>query len=398
VPKRRIAKYYWFTPVALEDAAMKFFATTIHGLEDVAAAEVGQLIGVPAEVDVAKVFFDSSTEGCAVVNYAARTINKVYLMLDRGFFGRVEEIERAARNVDFTGLIERGQSFAVRAKRSGVHDFTSIDVAAAVGRGVIESYRLATGFRLGVNLNEPDVEILAVVRENEYILGLNTTGESLHRRYYRARYHRSGLSPTVASAMLSIAEWRPDESLLDPFCGSGTIPIEAALKALNIHVGLRRRDLAMERLIFFDKEMLRRVRERLASGEKEPHRLEIAGLDASPKSIEASEENLKRAGLEGCVRFMLGDATRLERYVDWHVDKAVFNPPFGVRMGLRNPEDFYYKSFEAIRRAAPGCRITFIVSKPVVAQRALERAGWTAVSERNVVLGSISAHIISAEH
>jgi 23S rRNA G2445 N2-methylase RlmL len=166
VPKRRIAKYYWFTTVALEDAAMKFFATTIHGLEDVAAAEVGQLIGVPAEVDVAKVFFDSSTEGCAVVNYAARTINKVYLMLDRGFFGRVEEIERAARNVDFTGLIERGQSFAVRAKRSGVHDFTSLDVAAAVGRGVIESYRLATGFRLGVNLNEPDVEILAVVREN----------------------------------------------------------------------------------------------------------------------------------------------------------------------------------------------------------------------------------------
>jgi len=377
---------------------LRFFATTVQGLEDVSASEVKELVGVSAEIDKAKVFFDSAPEGCAVLNYAARTINKVYLLLSIGRFSRVEEIEKAAGEIDYTGLIERGQSFAVRAKRSGLHSFTSLDVAAAVGRALIEAYRRATGVRLGVNLDEPDVELLVTVRDDEYILGLNTTGDSLHRRYYRARHHRSSLSPTVASAMLSIAGWGTNESLLDPFCGSGTIPIEAALKALRINAGLRRRGLAMERLVLFDREMVQRVRERLASIEEKPRELSIAGLDTSPRSIEASVENLGKAGLDGVVRFMVGDATRLEKLINWHIDKMVFNPPFGVRMGLRDPEDFYFRAFESIKRVAPNCRITFIVSKPVVAQRALERAGWTPVSERSIVLGPITAHIISAEY
>ncbi len=376
---------------------MRFFATTVTGLEDVAAAEISRLLGVDVVTDVSKVFFDASPEGCALLNYSAKSVNKVYLLVARGEATGLAEIEGLAAAPSLVELIDRGQSFAVRAERHGEHDFTSLDIAAAVGEAIIESYKSATGVRLRVDLNDPDVEFLAILRDSDFILGLNTTGLSLHHRYYRVRHHRAGLSPTVAYSMLMIAGWQPSESLLDPFCGSGTIPIEAAIHALNIHPGIRMENLAMTRLRIFSPAMLRQLKERLMSEEESPKPLDIAGIDASPKALADAETNLEMAGLKGCVNLSLGDALNLEKFIKKPFSKIVCNPPFGVRMGLRDPYSFYTKAFSSMRRASPGASLTLIASKPVVVARALEDVGWTVTGERRIMLGSIAAHIIKAE-
>ncbi|GBC71751.1 Ribosomal RNA large subunit methyltransferase L [Candidatus Calditenuaceae archaeon HR02] len=377
--------------------ALKFFATCVTGLEDIAAAEVSRLLGVEAIVDVSKVFFETEPEGCALLNYSAKSVNKVYLLVARGEARSLAEIEGVAASPNLVELIDRGQSFAVRAERHGRHDFTSLDIAAVVGEAIIESYRNATGVRLRVDLNNPDVEFLAILRDSDFILGLNTTGLSLHHRYYRVRHHRAGLSPTVAHSMLMIAGWQPSESLLDPFCGSGTIPIEAAIHALNIHPGLRMKNLAMTRLRIFSHEILSGLRERLMGEEEAPRPLDIAGMDASPKALSDAETNLERAGLKGCVNLSAGDALVLEKFIKKPYSKIVCNPPFGVRMGLRDPYSFYTKAFMSMRRALPGASLTLIASKPVVVTRALEDVGWTVTGDRRIMLGSIAGHIITAE-
>ncbi len=377
--------------------ALRFFATTVTGLEDIVATEVSRLLGVDAVTDVSKVFFETTLEGCALLNYSAKSVNKVYLLVARGEVEGLAEIEEIAAAPVIVELIDRYQSFAVRAERHGVHDFTSLDIAAAVGKAIIESYRSVTGVRLRVDLNNPDVEFLAILRDGDFILGLNTTGLSLHHRYYRVRHHRAGLSPTVAHSMLMIASWQPGESLLDPFCGSGTIPIEAAIHALNIHPGLRMENLAMTKLRIFSHEMLSGLRERLMGEEEAPRPLDIAGIDASPRAIVDAETNLEKAGLKGCVDLSIGDALNLEKFIKKPYTKIVCNPPFGVRMGLRDPYSFYTKAFSSMRKASPGSSLTLIASKPVVVTRALEDSGWTVIGERRIILGSIAGCIITAE-
>jgi len=131
--------------------------------------------------------------------------------------------------VDFAELMGRDQSFGVEAERYGDHPFTSVDVASAVGRAVIESCLASEGWRPRVDLKSPDVQLYALVRDDEFLLGINLTGPSLHKRFYRVADVRSTLPPTLAFLMVLRSGWEPSGCLLDPFCGSGTIPIEAAL-------------------------------------------------------------------------------------------------------------------------------------------------------------------------
>jgi tRNA (guanine6-N2)-methyltransferase len=375
---------------------MQFFATTFHGLEDVAAAEISSLLPSEAHADVGKVFFSGLAEDCARVNYACKTVNRVFLLLLSEEVGGLEDIRRVSASVDYTDYIGRGQSFAVRADRVGVHPFTSLDIAASVGQAIIESFQTATGVRLKVDLSNPDVEIYALLRDSEFLLGVNTTGESLHRRFYRRGYHRAALSPTVANSMVRLSGWRHTQSLLDPFCGSGTIPLEAVVNGLNLSLGLRRGIPQMERLVFFDSDVLQKVREELYRSECVGELLNIVGLDASPKAVAVAQSSLEAMKVGPAAKFYTGNALQLEKYIRESFDKVVCNPPFGIRLGLKDPEKFYTESFTSIRRACPDASLTVLVSKPAAAYRALEGSGWTPISSRKILLGNITAHVITS--
>lgn len=376
---------------------MEFFATTVFGLEDVAAEEVSELTGRQVVRDVAKIIFSGSVMDAALVNYASRCCNRVFVMLVRREVGGLEEIEEAAREVDYSEFIDEDQSFAVRSERHGSHPFTSMDVSAAVGRGVIESYRRSRGVRLRVDLDSPDVELFALLRGSEFMLGLNTTGRSLHNRYYRVFHHRAGLSAIIAASMLRLSRWSPSESLLDPFCGSGTIPIEAGLMGLRIAPGLMVRDMAMHRLKIFSSEELGLLREKLKESVERWRELRILGSDASPRYIEGASRNVEAAGLEGVVRLLMGDVRKIDEWLRMHVDKVVTNPPFGVRMGLRRAEEFYTSAFKAISRAIPGASVTFLTNKPVITGRAMDNAGWRLVDKRKIIYGTLEVSLIRAE-
>jgi len=375
---------------------MDFFATTFHGIEDVAAAEVSSLLDGEPVVDIGKVFFKGSVEDCARVNYACKTVNRVFLLLVSESVDGLSDVERVSASVDYAGYIDRCQSFAVRADRVGVHPFTSLDVAAAVGKAVIESFRSATGVRLKVSLNNPDVEVYALLRDGEFLLGLDTTGESLHRRFYRRGYHRAALSPTVANSMVRLSGWKRTQSLIDPFCGSGTIPLEAVVNGLNLCPGLRRGGLRMERLVFFDRDVLLKVREQLCREERVGELLKVVGLDASPRAVEVARSSLEAMNVGPVAVFLTGNAMRLEKYIQQDFDRVVCNPPFGIRLGLKDPQKFYTECFTSIRNACPESSLTVLVSKPAATIRALTASGWTPISIRKILLGNITAHIITS--
>jgi len=378
---------------------MSCFATTISGLERFAAEECKEIIEVEANPDVGKIIFEADLDQLVKLNLSSRMLHKIFIMLARTRVEAIEDIHGAASQIDYTEFIEADQTFAVQGERhSKDKPFTSLDMAAAVGRAIIQSFREKTGKRLRVNLDNPDVQFYCLIRDSEFFLGLNTTGKSLHRRFYRVFHHRAALHPTIAVGMMRIAGWRREHFLLDPMCGGGTIPIEAALSAIRVPVGARKlNDLALLRLSFIDVERVRAIAEELEGEVDFGFKPRIMGTDASSKSIHGALMNAEKAGVSHLVEFSVRDVFKINEWLRNEPDHVIMNPPYGLRMGIRKIREFYEGVCASLADAAPSSRLTAIVSKPGIFSKALEKAGYSILSKTPVVYGRLNAVIISAE-
>lgn len=212
----------------------RVMATTISGLEDVASEEISKLLNTPVCPDKGRVFFETNLEGIYVANLLSRCLHRLFILLHSGVAQGLKDIYNQVKSLPFTEYIAPNQSFAIRAQRSGEHDFTSLDIASIAGKAVIDGYLEERGVRLRVDLNQPDVEIYVLLRDGELLVGINTTGESLHKRGYRVYDHPAAIKTTLASGMILLSGWKPEEVFLDPMCGGATIPIEAALMARRV--------------------------------------------------------------------------------------------------------------------------------------------------------------------
>ena len=369
-----------------------WFATTAMGIEDIAAEEITRSGGSSVEVGVGKVFFKANLEAMYRLNYTARTINRLFLLLTRDVFERLEDVYRIAKSVDYAQFISPDSSFAVRSVRVGVHDFTSIDVSRVVGQAVIDSYVSSRGSRLRVNLKNPDVEIGVYVHGNEVVIGINTTGESLHKRRYRVYNHPAALKTTLATAMLRIAGYS-GQPLLDPLCGGATIPIEAAHMARKYPVRMFREDYLFYKLLVHDPHLEREVREKIFS-EVNYGKYQIFCMEISPKHVKGAVENVKSAKVADTVEIIPGDATREESYRGIDPELVVTNPPYGVRShNLKRIESFYQVFLSVLRNLYSGRVLVLITASTRQFESAANRVGVYIRTSRTVAHGGLQSRI-----
>ncbi len=186
-------------------------------------------------------------------------------------------------------------NFAIRAERAGEgHEFTSLDVARVAGEAVINYTFKEYGSRAGVDLDYPNIIVhVDVINDNVYVY-LGLTGDmSLHRRGYRVYDHPAALKPSLAYAMILLSGAKDGDVILDPMCGGGTIPIEAALT--------------------FETS-------------------EIVCMDINKGYIRGAIMNAEAALVANRIKFIVGDARKLSSYVD-EVDRIIVNPPYGIKLG-----------------------------------------------------------------
>ncbi|MET1124169.1 MAG: tRNA (guanine(6)-N2)-methyltransferase [Archaeoglobaceae archaeon] len=362
---------------------MEFYATLPPGIEDIAAKEVETLDGRITELREGKgrIFFSAPKKLIPRFNAQLRCVERVVVLIDRGKFRTLDDIYRVVKSHDY-GFI-RGKSFAVRSVRAGVHDFTSLDVARIAGQAVIDSCLEAYGERLRVDLNDPDVIVRVDVVDDEFFIGIDTTGEGLHKRWWRVYNHPAHLNATIACAMLELAGWNEEKSLVDPMCGSGTIPIEAALKGRNVSPG-KNREFAYFRLCGKVVEL----------SEENDRVMEITGVEKFRKHLEGARANAVSAGVADTVEFNLGDATKLEG----EYDCIVTNPPYGLRIARKGVIKRLYEKFcEAAKRCMHGdSKLVVITSEFGIMRRAIEKAGLNLEHERFVKYGGLLTKIFVA--
>ncbi len=325
---------------------MRFLSTTVMGLEDLAAREIEAFGGRVEEIMDGKIIFQGDEELIYKLNYGAKGIFRVTVLLALGGAHTLEDTKRITMDADFFF----NGSFAVRTTRIGKHEFTSMDVNAAVGEAILKKCP-----HNRVNLDEPDITFLAWLVDSKFILTMDTTGESLHRRGYRKYQHPAPLNPVLASLMLDFAGWR-GESLVDPFCGSGTLLIEAYHK-IN-RVPNKFREFKFHNLPFHREDMWERIKRSMDSKVKSKEPV-LLGVEKFRKHLKGARENALSSGAK--FRCMLGEAEKLHNYVS-RVEHIITNPPFGLRIGSKRKIFLLYERFaEELEENFSGSTFTLII-------------------------------------
>lgn len=369
----------------------ELLATTIRGLEDIAIREIEELLGRRAEkIGEGKIKWKGKEEDVFIANYLARSIHRVIILLVNEKFVDLTDIYEKFASIEYSNYIAPEQSFAVITRRKGKHDFTSIDVSREVGQAIIDSYLKEKRVRLRVNLDKPDVIMRVYVSDDRVMGGIDTTGQvSLHRRGYRVYQHPASLKTTIAYSLLRIADWRFEESLIDPMCGGGTIPIEAALYARNIPPGrFRKMEYAFERLTFIDRSAFERLKSKRLERELN---LRIAATDVSERHVNGAIENARSAGVLDSIEFSVADA----RKIDLDFDKIVVNVPYGIRMGSIKRIGKLYREFINNLIRHNWKRLVVIVGSDIFLREA--QGKLRLIDLREIMYGDLRTFICSYE-
>ena len=390
----------------------KLIATTAVGLEEIAAQDLRDSFGLPAlagrhgAVSINLQGPASRPEvidAIKTLNYWSRSLNRVGIILCEGRCPDLPACYQLALGADYSSLIDSDQSFAIRPLRKGHHPFTSIDLGRAVGQAVIDSVSEATGKRLTVDLDAPEVMLRAGLHGDEFRLWLDTSGDMpLHRRSYRKQHHPASLMPSLAYLLLRIANWTGGP-LIDPMCGIATIPIEAALYARGIPPGqFRTGGWAYERLRWLDPSSPPSAS--ALAGSPRPlvdpgSRLDILGIERFDRHLQGAWLNIAEAGLSDELRIVQGDAADLESVLDDSecYPVAVLNPPYGRRVGSRGQTEILYGHFCQSAQRSGIRRIVVITELLRAMERSLREADYQITAQHPVMYGDLRAVIFVAE-
>lgn len=303
-------------------------APCYFGTEATAAFEAKRIGGREVRVTDGRVAFWGDASVIAAANLGLRCAERVLLLLKSWHAASFDELFDGAASVPWEELLPPDAAFPVRGSSLSSQLSSVPACQSIVKKAVVE--RLRRGHKV-LTLPETGQEyrIRFSIRKNEAEIFLDTSGEGLHKRGYRRNATGAPIKETLAAAMADLGRVRRDSLVLDPFCGSGTLVIEAAQKALNIAPGLRRR-FAAEHYAFVPPEIWERQREKCLEEAKMDAGFEGVGYDIDPAAVQLANQNAKLAGVGGRCRFEQADVA-----VFTPAPNAIVltNPPYGERLG-----------------------------------------------------------------
>lgn len=308
----------------------EFIAPCHFGMEAVLKKEIYDLGYEVTKVQDGRVYFEGDTEAIAYANVFLRTADRVMINMGEFMAETFEELFQGTKAIEWERFIEQDSKFnvvkaaSVKSKLFSPTDIQKIMKKAMVDRlsgiyGISHFEESGTEFAIRVMINKDIVSV-----------GLDTTGVGLHKRGYRLLTAKAPIAENLAAAIILLSPWKSDRILVDPFCGSGTFPIEAALIGCNMAPGMNRKFSAQNWHHLIEsrvwKDCILDARERV----EVPVKSDIQGYDIDPQMIEIARENARKAGVDKYIHFQTRGVDQLS-----HPKKYGFimtNPPYGERL------------------------------------------------------------------
>lgn len=334
-------------------------ATAAMGLEAVVAKELREL-GYEVTTDNGKVFFTASPAAIPRCNLWLRSADRLKVVVGEFTAKTFDELFEQTKALPWEQFIEEDGSFPVSGKSHKSTLYSVPDCQAIVKKAIVDRLKTKHGIvnRLVETGARSKVEV--AILKDRVQLTLDTSGEGLHKRGYRIEQGEAPIKETLAASLLLLTNWRPDEPLIDPFCGSGTIPIEAAMIGQNIAPGFNR-NFDAEDWKWISQKNWDRAFEEVEDMANYDQPLHITGSDIDHKMIETSKINAVEAGLVDLISWKqmqvsdLGIKHEKNGYI-------VSNPPYGERIGDKQQVIDMYKDLGMIMKGHPSWSVYILTA------------------------------------
>lgn len=328
---------------------MKLIAPCHFGVEAVLKKEIYDLGYEIESVEDGKVTFIGDAEAVCRANIFLRTAGRILIRVGKFKAETFEELFQGTKAIPWEEYIPKNGKFWV-AKATSIKSklFSSSDIQSIMKKAMVE--RMKQKFHTEwFSEDGESYPVRVFIYKDEVVVGLDTTGESLHKRGYRKLTSKAPIAENLASSLISLTPWHKDRILVDPFCGSGTIPIEAAMKAANIAPGMNREFTADKWENIIDKKLWYEALDEANDMMNVNIETDIQAFDIDGKIVKAARENAKLAGVDHLIHFQERPVSQLN-----HPKKYGFiitNPPYGERLEDKTSMPPIYKEIgNAMRR------------------------------------------------
>lgn len=323
----------------------RYFATVARGLESLAAEELQDLGAAAVDPGFCGVGFEGDLALLYRVNLWSRLVFRVLVPLGTFPCQDGDDLYRAVQAIDWQLYLSPQHTLAVdatgKSRRLNHSHFTALQVKNAI----VDQQR-QQGERSTVDPRQPDVRVNVHVAEGEVVVSLDSSGRSLHRRGYRAAVGAAPLKESLAAALIQLSDWTPEIPLLDPLCGSGTLPLEAALIGLNMAPGLFGPGFGFQRWPDYDSDLWQQIRGGAAADCRGRLAAPIWGCDRNPEVVEQAQANAHHCGLGQQVQFFQQSLHTLEPPAERGM--IVCNPPYGERLGRGQDLGRFYRQLGTV--------------------------------------------------
>lgn len=356
-------------------------ATSAMGLEAIVAREVRQL-GYEPKVDNGKITFLAPINAIPRTNLWLRTADRVKLIIDEQTIKTFEQLYDWVNELPWENFIPEDGQFPVIGKSHQSKLFSVSDCQAITKKAIVDRLKQKHGVAYRMPETGALYRIEIALLKDIATVSIDTSGVGLHKRGYRIGQGEAPLKETLAAALVLLTNWRPDELFIDPMCGSGTIPIEAALIGQNIAPGFNR-DFASEEWNFINETLWNEAFEEAEDLANYDQPLRIIGSDIDHRMIEISNQNATEAGLADIItwkQMQLRDLTIKEEG-----GYLISNAPYGERLKDKNYVEFLYKTLGNVMKQHPSWSVYILT-----AYKQFEKAyGKKATRKRKLFNGFI---------
>ncbi|EGQ4427374.1 class I SAM-dependent RNA methyltransferase [Staphylococcus pseudintermedius] len=329
------------------------------GLESIVAREV-QDLGYETRVENGRIYFEGDASAIVKANLWLRTADRVKFIVGQFEAVTFDSLFEQTKNLPWEQFIPTDGQFPVQGRSLKSKLFSVPDVQAITKKAIVE--RLKNAHQVSGWLDESGAKypVEVAILKDKVLLTIDTSGSGLNKRGYRLAQGEAPIKETLAASLVKLANWTGDTPLIDPFCGSGTIAIEACLIAQNIAPGFNRSFISEQWDIIpkglYDQK--RAEADELADYDKE---IEIYASDIDPEMVEIAQRNADEVGVGDIIRFEVKDVNTLTINHDGPIG-LIGNPPYGERIGDRAEVEEMYRNLGILMQNHPNLSLYIMTS------------------------------------
>jgi putative N6-adenine-specific DNA methylase len=337
---------------------------TLEGLEEVLAQEIKEIGGINIVIGKRVVYFDGDMAMVYKANYRLRTALRVFRQIESFRFTDADDFYIKCIKVKWETFMNLNQTFAVQSTVFHSELFkNSMFASLKVKDGIVDRFRQRSGNRPDIDTKTPDIIFHVHINNNQCTLSIDSSGESLHKRGYRQVQGDAPLSEVLAAGMILISGWDGSSDFIDPMCGSGTLPVEAALIARNIPPGKYRKEFAFMAWKDYNEDLFEKIKEEV---ELRDFSGKIYASDIMKGNLIGAQTNARSARVFNLIQFQSSDFAKLD--IENVKGTMIMNPPYGERLNSSDLENLYQMIGEKLKHQFTGNKTWIISSTPTLLQ------------------------------